>query len=175
MTITALSIKEIKQALKDGETLYVENVSPHQVNCNASNRDGLRFGLGPKDSDDSVKVLPEEALNFGGFQRLIMKGHLIVSADPMMGDKIFDQATAKSSADEQRLADLQAVIDKPSNERNLIERRCLISDERVFQSEKDVREGVPPLAERFKDRAHEFIPTEVIEDGKSVFKFTKLT
>lgn len=152
--------------LRDFEgTLYVENLTANHVTCNdlATKR---TFALGPAGRDDAIQVLPKEVAETAGFQRLWLRGAVAISADPSMQEKLLLSAEARVRARADEQAKLQAVMEPAPALRNLVERRCLISGERVFQTEQEVKDLVPPLAERYKDRAHEFVPTEVMENGE---------
>lgn len=173
MTATAqtLTIADIQDF--DG-VLYVENLTMNQVTCNdlATKR---TFALGPRGSSSAVRTLPKDVAAEPGFQRLWLKGGVAISTDPNMQERIALAAVAQDERREQYLNEIQAVVEAPSATRNLVERRCLISGERVFQTEQEVKDMVPPLAERFQDRAHEFVATEVMKDGQSALVWNTVT
>jgi len=154
--------------------LYVENLSMHHVTCNdlVTKR---AFALGPKGSDNSIRTLPKEVAAQPGFQRLWMKGDVVISTDPSMQERIALAAQEQTLRQQARLDDLQAVVEAPSATRSLVERKCLISGERVFQTEQEVKDMVPPLAERYKDRASEFVATEVLKDGQPTLVWNTVT
>lgn len=145
-------------------TLFVRNETLNTITHNTLDKSQPPFILGAKGSDDSVQVLPKWVAEAPGFQRVWLRKLVTISDDPEMENEIVFQAEKRTLAQAASVNQTQAVIEQPSSARTMVEAQCLISGERVFMTEKDVKEQKPPLAERFQSRAHEFVPTEV-SDG----------
>ena len=68
-------------------------------------------------------------------------------------------------------------LEESSRDKDLLEVRCMISGEPVIMSERELQER-PPLAERFADRAGEFVATETGKlnaQGKPVITWSRVT
>ena len=177
MTDTATPRKITMGDLRNSDaTFYVRNDSPKTLTCNEGK--DIRFILGPKGADDSVQILPPAVALQPGFQRAWLRGDVTISDDPEMQNEILFQAERRSLADIARANEVQAVVEPSSASKSMVERLCLVSGERVFLTEQEVKDLVPPLAERFKDQAHLWIPTEVPgKDGEieTVWKKSEVT
>lgn len=142
-------------------TLFVRNETPNTITHNTLDKSQPPFILGAKGSDDSVQVLPKWVAEAPGFQRVWLRKLVTISDDPEMENEIVFQAEKRTLAQAASVNQTQAVIQESASARSMVEEKCLISGERIFMTEADVKNQIPPLAERFKHRAHEFVPTEV--------------
>ena len=153
-------------------TLFVINTGPTLVTCNTKE---VQFQLGPVDGDDNVKALPKELLSVAGFQKLWMRGVLIITADEAVEEKMMSntlQKVADLDADQDRLVSL---MEKSSTGRDLEETVCLYSGQKIFQSIQDKKDMVPPLADEYKHMAAQYVPTEVsLPNGESEIKWQKV-
>lgn len=147
--------------------LYVKNLTPSAVSANSKE---LQFNLDPGE----VKPLPKEALSFAGFIRMWKRGDLAFGGEELESESL-DLMARDDAAHESRMAEIMDLTEENSSGKDLVEKECLISKETVFQSQKDIDNLVPPLAERHKNRAHEFSPTQVqLDDGSIVTKFNRV-
>jgi len=142
------------------DTLFVRNNTPKTITCNDKK---FSFTLGPRGADDSVQVLPPEVAVVPGFQRAYLRGDMTISSDPDMENELRIQAERKGLIEQERTSATQAIVEPSTASRSMVPMKCLISDELVFQSEQEVKDMVPPLAERFKDQASQWIPVESID------------
>ena len=168
--VTALTLSEAK---KTEDTLYVVNNSPNIVTCYEGK---VAFQLGPKGTEDSVQVLPKDALNVLGFQRLMMKEMITVSTD----DQVLDMITENLRAQEDQKIDdqnkISALVEENSSSKQLVEATCLITGQRVFQTVQQVKDRVPPLAPEHEDKASEFVFSEGApdENGEPQVKWSRV-
>lgn len=163
-------IREIKES---GNTFYVRN------NTRARITNGSPYlSLGPAGLGDDVSILPKEILAQKGFQRLWATGKVSISDDSSIENEIEEGAEAAQLRRQREYRKLVggAQVEEPASNRDLIEKTCLITGERVYQSQADVKNMVPPLAPAHKNRAHEFTPTvSQDEKGNEVVKFSRVT
>lgn len=172
MTTTSGRTLKLKDLREMDETLFVRNEGPTALTCNSLDKSRPPFILGPKGSDDSVQVLPKAVANEPGFQRAWMRGIVTISDDANLENELILQAEQRVVNQAQAVAGLGATIEQPASARTMVPGKCLVSGETVFQTEKEVKEQVPPLAERFKDQTSEWIPTETMKDGQVVMVWT---
>lgn len=176
MTATVSSRVEDPQSITDLRkyegTLYAENLTLNRISVNEPDRD-VSFWIQPKGREDSIVILPPRAMEVQGFRRLVLKGKVSVTNDPEMERKIdllsMDETVVHASKEP------GYVLEENANSRDLVEMKCLVSGETVWQKAQDVKDGVPPLAEQYKDLAAEFIPSKTVDDGGAVkFIFTRI-
>lgn len=163
-------IREIRQS---DVTYFVKNNTSSRVTCSTVNPP---LSLGPAGMGEDVAILPKAALDEPGFQRMWSQGKLTISDDQRMEEEMIAAAATSQSRKDAEMLKLSAEVEEPSSNRDLIEKTCLISGERVYQTVADIKNMVPPLAPAYKDRAHEFTPT-VSQDGKGneVVSFARVT
>src|ERR1700712_1093180 len=77
--------KSLRALRESTGTLFAKNNTPHKITCNS---DTISFELEPAGFDDSIRIVPKEALNQPGFQRLWMKKHVTISDDEEMENEI---------------------------------------------------------------------------------------
>lgn len=147
-------IREIRTSDK---TYFVRNNTTHRISSSASTPP---LSLGPAGRGEDVAILPKAVIDEPGFQRLWSSGKLTITDDPAIEEEMVESAGANQERREAErrklLGDVE--IEEPSSNRDLIEKTCLVSGERVYQTQVEVRNMVPPLAPAYKNRAHEFIP-----------------
>lgn len=163
-------IREIRQS---EATYFVRNNTPSRVTCSTVTPP---LSLGPAGRGSDVTILPKAALDEPGFQRLWAQGKLTISDDQAMEEEMIASADRSEQLYQEQQANLTAQIEEPSSNRDLVEKKCLISGERIYQSVAEEKNMVPPLAPAYKDRAHEFTPTvSQDEKGNEVVRFSKVT
>lgn len=157
--------------------IYAENVCGKRVSCNEPNLD-VSFWLWPKGSlqGDSIMVIPPKALSVPGFRRLVLRGHVLLSTDiELMEAKIDALAQGQVGYEDDRRNSVMQMLGESNADKDLVETTCLISNEKIWQTVRDQQDGIPPLADRFKDRAREFLATKVVkDDGTSNYVFSKV-
>lgn len=152
-------------------TVYAENKTAKKISVNEPERE-VRFWLQGKNQPDSIIVLPPRALDVPGFQRLVQRGDVYLSVDEEeMEEKIVQLTGNQVQYEEQRRSDLLSTMGESNIENDLVQVKCLVSGEEFFQKIRDFKEGVPPLTERFRHLAYQFVPTKDL-DGK--FTFTRI-
>lgn len=165
---------EILKELKDSEaTWYIKNNTRGQiVNSSAG------LSLGPAGSGEHIAILSEQIFSSLGIQRMWSAGKLTISDDPALEQEMYEGgrvAQKRYQTERQNLVGT-AEIEEPASNRDLIEKRCLITGERVYQTYAEIKNMVPPLAPAHKDRAHEFTPTvSQDEKGNEVVSFNRVT
>ena len=174
MTSTASSRSEIIRDIRNSDkTYFVRNLTNERISSSLSEPP---LSLGPKGHGEDVAILPKAVLDEPGFQRMWSAGKLTVTDDPSVEDEMIESAVANQARQDAEMAKLQGVIEEPSSNRDLIEKKCLISGDTVYQTQADIKNMVPPLAPVYKDRAHEFTPTvSQDEKGNEVVKFNRVT
>lgn len=151
-------------------TLFVKNLTGTTITCNTPK---MTFQLSPAGTSDSIKVLPEEALAEAGFQKMFLKGKIRIAPD--MDDEAAVLAMMSDAEVEQRRKDIDVIIEESASSRDITVAECLVSGVPVLQTPAEVRDLVPPLAEEFKDRAHEYAAHQVMgEDGNQKTVFSKI-
>jgi len=163
----------LKEMEKYEGTLYVRNNTPHAVSCNTKDQ---QFLLEPSGHDGSIQVMPKGCLTQSGFVKIWKRGDLTISPD--LEDEASEASERVALAEKKRLDAISAMTEENASNKDLVEAKCLISGELVFQSQQDVNDLVPPLAERYKNRAYEFVPTQVQQpDGtvRTTFNRTQIS
>lgn len=150
-------------------TLFIRN----NTNCTVTfNEQKEQFILGHKGSDSAIQVMPRRLLDMPGFQRMLMRGKVTVSPD------LEEEATAgvmraTAEADRNLTAMHEAMQESPQN-RDLVERECLVCHDRTFLTEIDVRDHVAPLCSQHKELEREFAYREDYVDGQSVDRWDRV-
>ena len=166
-TTPKLTLAEMRKF--DG-TLYAKNHSRHTLSCNT---DKVRFMLQAQGTDGDVQVVPKECFDVAGFQKVIAKGQISISPD--YEEEAIRGSLAVDEEREARMAEINATLEESGESKDLIQAKCLVSGEMIFQTAQDVKNLVPPLSPQYKDRAHEFIPTEVPgENGETSVIFSRV-
>lgn len=155
---------------KSEETLWVKNLTGTTITCNTPK---MTFQLSPAGTSDSIKVLPAEALAESGFQKLFLKGKITISTD--MDDEAAELSVMSDAEQEERRKEIEVLVEESASSKDIAVQKCLISEQPVFQTPDEVKNLVPPLAEEFKHRAHEFAAHQVMgEDGEQKTVFSKI-
>lgn len=165
-------VREIRNSDK---TYFVRNNTNGRISSSITEPP---LSLGPSGMGEDVAILPKAILDEPGFQRMWSSGMVTVSDDPAIEEEMINSAaTTQARQDEEyRRLTGEVEIEEPSSNRELIEKKCLISGERVYQSQAEVKNMVPPLSPIHKDRAHEFIPHVSSDDqGNEVVTFSRVT
>lgn len=162
-------IREIRQS---DVTYFVKNNTSSRVTCSTVKP---VLTLGPAGMGEDVAILPKDALNEPGFQRLWSQGKLTISDDQGMEEEMIQAAATSQLRKDAEMHKVSAEVEEPSSNRDLVPAKCLISGETIYQTVADVKNMVPPLAPAYKDRAHEFTPTVGSdENGGQVVKFSRV-
>jgi len=177
MTIPAapeVERKSLRQLRESTGTLFAKNNTRNKITCNTKE---ITFSLEPVGRDDSIKIMPKECLSQPGFQKLWMKKSITVSDDPAMEDEITllmggQVAMPKKVAvmgNDGKMTYVEPVIEQPLNRRDFtmkldergqpIVQRCLIGGENIFQTEGEIRQGVPPLCPMHETESHRVVST----------------
>lgn len=158
--------------------VYAENVSGRRISVNDPDRE-VSFWLYPYGSTlgDPIMVLPPGALDIPGFRRLILKKEVLLSVDvDLMESKIEEIANGQFERAKMKKQESEMLLTESNTHKDLVQVECLISGEKVFQKVSDYNIGIPPLASRYKDRAHEFLGTKVMDENNNwKYVFTKVT
>ncbi len=177
------SVKSQAQTINDlrnsEDTLYIQNNTSFRITIVEGIGAGktLDMRLEPKNTDGSIKMLPKEALNLGGVQRLWISGRVNISNDPNIQDKILLLMGGHLKYAESASQDFLANTLTPAEtDKALIQRTCLMTGQPVFQTQADIDAGVPPLAEHVKDKAYLFPATQELDaEGKPYWSFPKVS
>lgn len=180
MTTPIAQRKSLRQLRESTGTLFAQNTTPHKITCNAEN---LSFELEPAGFDDSIRIVPKEALSQPGFQRLWMRGAVKISDDEemeneitlLMGGQVQQIIKAQVQDEDGTWREVAAEIQQPQGKNSLavavdndptsrtygqaITSRCLIGGETVFQPEQDIIDGVPPLCPEHQSESHTIVST----------------
>ena len=163
----------IREIRTSEATYFFRNNTNNRLSCSTEKQ---YLSLGPAGRGEDVAILPKELLDQPGFQRLWAAGKVTISDDPAMEEEMIQASARNDELRDQAQRDLQNIIEEPSSNRDLLERECLISGERVYQTYSDIKNMVPPLAPEHKSRAHEFTPhVSQDEKGNEVVTFSRVT
>lgn len=169
---TAQSLRELRNTDK---TLFAKNNTPFKITVHENSAVKVDFELEPKGQDDSIKILPKECLQVPGFQRLWMKKAVTISDDEAMEEQIQLLMSGQLERVQDHQDEILSQVEENSTKKNLIEKTCLLTGSKIFMTERDVNDGVPPLAEHVKDKAHLFIPVQKVDDkGNSYWNFNRV-
>lgn len=172
MTDTAvrapLTLAELRDAQK---TLFISNLTATVITCTVG---AVNFQLAPQGKPGSIDFLPKEIAGSPSLHKLYLKRLVEITDDPSMEEKISGLVLSQAEASAQRTADILDSVETNSASKDLIPKECLVSGETIFQTVAQVKEGVPPLAIRFADQAHLWIPTQVLGKNGPEFKFNKI-
>ena len=182
MTITETRRKSLRELRESTGTLFAKNNTAHKITCNT---DTISFELEPTGFDDSIRICPKECLNQPGFQRLWMKKAISISDDEEMEHEITLLMGGQVQVDGPKPVQVQkedgtwveetpAVMENPTsrdisvsvdtdpNSRTFGQAKtttCLIGGETVFQTQKSLDEGEPPLCETHRSESHRVVST----------------
>lgn len=188
----ATSTKDKKLTLpelrKHEGSLYIKNNTPHHMSFHQRIGEGnVDFELSPSGTPDSVAHLPKLALEMRGLQKLWMKGSITVSTDEAMEDHITLLMSQSIAATEEQMANLRGEVEQPNTGKDLVEKACLqcgqtdktsgvVTRGRVFQSAREIKDGVPPLCTAHADMAALF-PGSLTTDaqGNETWTFATTT
>ena len=149
-----LTLAELRK--HDG-TLYIKNNTPHVMSFHQRIGEGsVDFDLSPVGTPDSVAHLPKLALEMRGLQKLWLRGSIVVSTDETMEDQITLLMGQSIQATDEQMANLRGEVTEANTGRDLVEKACLqcgqtdaqsgvVTRGRVFQSAREIKEGLPPL------------------------------
>ena len=166
-------LQMINEIRKSDTPYFVKNNTNTRVTCATVTPP---LSLGPAGRGEDVALLPKEALNEPGFQRMWAQGKLSISDDPAMEEEMVLSALTKEERRQSERDKATAEIEEPASNRDLVQETCLISGDPVWQTVADKKNMVPPLAPAYKDRAHEFTPTVTQDErGEQVVKFSRVT
>lgn len=180
-----LTLAELRK--HDGQ-LYIKNNTPHVVSFHQRIGEGtVDFDLSPVGTPDSVAHLPKLALEMRGLQKLWLRGSVTVSTDESMENEITLLMGQSLAATDEQMANLRGEITESGSGRDLAEKACLqcgqtdpqsgvVTRGRVFQSAREVKDGVPPLCTDHADMVALF-PGTLTSDaqGNEVWKFGTTT
>ena len=177
MTDTAPKQKSRSEMVRDirtsEDTYFIKNNTRNRVSCSTPTQ---AISLGPAGRGEDVAILPKDLLDQPGFQRMWASGKITITDDPSIEEEMIESAGASELRKQKREAELSAMIEEPASNRDLLEKKCLISGQRVYQTQADIKNMVPPLAPEYKNRAHEFVAS-LSPDGKGgeTVTFSKVT
>lgn len=180
-----LTLPELRK--HDG-SLYIKNNTPHQMSFHQKIGEGtVDFELSPAGTPDSVAHLPKLALEMRGLQKMWVKGSITVSTDEAMEDHITLLIGQSIAASDEQMANLRGEVTESSSGRDLVEKACLQCGEtdpksgvvtrgRVFQSAREIKDGIAPLCANHADMAALF-PGSLTSDaqGNETWTFATTT
>lgn len=147
---------DIGEIRRSKDILYIRNNTPMAITLNSSKE---LFILGPKGSGDDIKILTEEPRMVPGFHRMLRAGDITVSPD--LEDEIDAAYQRQEDINAQQVDDLGAMMEKPATDLDMVEKVCLVDGrERVFQTQREIKDLLPPLCPQHKGQEHLFIPQE---------------
>ena len=180
MTTPQQQRKSLRALRESTGTLFAQNTTPHKVTCNGDN---LSFELEPAGFDDSIRIVPKEALSEPGFQRLWMKGAILISDDEemenqitlLMGGQVDYVPKAQVQDEDGAWRDVEATIeaakgnnsfsvatDTDPNSRTYgqaLVQKCIFGGEQIFQTQKDIDAGEPPVCPEHQSQIHRVVST----------------
>ena len=180
-----LTLPELR---KQEGSLDIKNNTPHHMSFHQRSGEGnVDFELSPAGTSDSVAHLPKLALEMRGLQKLWMKGSITVSTDEAMEDHITLLMSQSIAASDEQMANLRGEVEEANTGRDLVEKACLQCGEtdpksgvvtrgRVFQSARELKEGIAPLCALHADMAALF-PGSLTTDsqGNETWTFATTT
>jgi hypothetical protein len=128
---------------------------------------------------EDIQDVPEALLKNAGFNRALRKGIFEVIQDQSTIDRYLsaqgDNYTHQRQVESQAVA---ATLEASNRDQDWIPVKCLVSGEEIMMREGDLAER-PPLADRYADRASEFVAQETGEinpiTGKSRVRWVRTT
>lgn len=163
----------LNELRKSEKTLWVKNKSGAIIILRNDLRAKERWQIELKPYD--ISILPKEALDEQPFQKLWMQGRVVVSDDENMEDELFLRLTGEIERKEASASESLGRVEESGPSKDLIEKQCLITGVPVFQTQREVDEGVPPLAEHVKDKAYLFPAEQRYDNGKPYWVFPKVS
>lgn len=125
---------------------------------------------------DDVREVPDAVMQNPGLVRAIRKGVLeVVTEDEASASFYGQQATNYAAAAKAAHEAVMDTMDAPNGSDDLIPVKCLLSGEDIIMKVKDLHER-PPLADRFADRASEFVATQTGMDqhGQPIISWSRV-
>ena len=134
-------------------------------------------GAGHPQGED-VQDVPETVMKNVGLVRSIRKGVLevVVEDASTTNDRFARQSVDFDKAAKAQHAAVMDTLEPSSRDKDLIEYKCLISGDTIIMSERDHQDR-PPLADRYADRAGEFVAVEtgrLNAQGKSIISWIRV-
>lgn len=165
---------ELIQEIRESDrTYYIRNNTSGRIRCEAE----PPISLGPAGYGQDTATLPKEILSSTGIQRMWAQGRITITDDPSIEEEMVEGSIRARAAQEEARRKLfgGAELEEPSSNRDLVEKKCLITGDRVYQTVADIKNMVPPLVPAYKNRAHEFIPTVSLDaKGNEVVTFNRV-
>lgn len=167
---------EILQEIRESDKVwFVKNNTKSHISSSFSEPP---LSLGPAGKGGDVSILPKAVVDEPGFQHMWRAGKITVTDDPSVEEEMVE---SMALAKERRKVEYSklvggAEVEEPSSNKDLIEKKCLVTGERVYQTQVEVKNMVPPLSPIYKDRAHEFVANvSQDEKGNEVVTFSRVT
>ena len=192
------TMRELLNELRNSDkTLWVKNNTGSIIiiRSDPQAKDRWQNQLNPHD----IAILRPEALAEPAFQRLWMNRRVTVSDDETMEDELFlrmggeiERKTAPLVLNSKGELESAVVTAAPQDNSfsvewndqggadkkgGLVTRQCLLTGVPVFQTKRDVDNGVPPLADHVKDKSYLFIGEQRRDDktGDTFWVFPKVS
>jgi hypothetical protein len=162
-TLTNPTIRDISELKRSKGTIFIQNNTHTTVTCNTGD---MHMEFGPKGSTTCIQPVDSKVLDVPGVQRMLLAGKLTATNDPDFFDKFLSNTQSGQKARDESLSKHRETLEPPPAENDIVVKNCLVSGKPVTQTARQVREMIPPLAPEFKHLASEYVPTEVIKDGK---------
>ena len=181
MTTPTAQRKSLRELRESTGTLFAKNNTSKKITCNT---DKLRFELEPAGYDDSIRIVPKEALNEPGFQRLWMKKAITISDDEaleneitlLMGGQVAYQPKVYSVDNEGKPLEVVPEVTESAQSRDIVFKEvgdptqtrgyaiqsanaCLFCSAPVMIAQKFLDDGEPPLCQDHTDRKGEVAST----------------
>jgi len=164
---TREGMTDIGAIRKSEDVLYIRNNSMMAITLNTSEE---LFILGPKGSGDDIKVLPKGPTMLAGFHKFLREG--LITVGPDLQDEIDAAYERQEELRAAQTDEVVAAMEKPATDVDMLEKECLICRDRVFQTQRDIKDLLPPLCSQHKGQEHQFIPQEKADGSVSFFRGT---
>ena len=150
------SMDQIRSLVKEGTSLFIRNNTKATVTINDDNG---RMEVGHKGSSSSVMPLPAAKLNLPGLQRMIRKG--LVDVGPFEDFQDSWEESEQVAEEATDISDFQVTVESDISKKDLVEKECLITGKKVFQTQEEVKNDKPPLHESVSHLEREFVVRHV--------------
>lgn len=166
MTTPTQERKSLRELRESTGTLFAKNNTATKITCNT---DKISFELEPAGQDDSIRIVPKEALNVPGFQRMWMRNAITISDDQemeneiilLMGGQVAYTPKVYTVDDKGESIEVEAEFTEDPGKNDIImkesgdplgrnysiqtEQKCIVSGQAVYMTEKQIEAGEPPL------------------------------
>lgn len=199
--VKAKTLREVLQELRTTDKeLWVKNATSSLViiRNNPGSKDYFKLELKPNGQAGSIALLPKEALRSTPFQNMWMKRKVVISDDETMEDELLLLMTGEVERQVKPTVvgwdgeSITPQLVRPPTDNSIVfqtddegsinlnsrdkkRRACLLTGEPVFQTQRQIDAGEPPLADHVKDKAYLFPGQQRVDDqGQAYWVFPKV-